>query len=90
MPTRVCFSDVPAVQMKIKDLQVGQSGRITGYATRDRAYRQKLLQMGLTRGTPFRLVRKAPLGDPVEIETRGFHLTLRKAEAEAVDIDPEH
>jgi Fe2+ transport system protein FeoA len=40
--------------------------------------------MGLLVGTPVELVRFAPLGDPVEIKVRGYHLTLRKHEAEQI------
>lgn len=74
--------------MKIRDLTVGQTARVTGYASIDRAYLQKLLQMGLVKGTEFDLVRMAPLGDPVEIQIRGYSLTLRKGEAEAIDVEP--
>lgn len=72
--------------MKIRDMDIGQVGMVTGYAGHDRAYRHKLLRMGLLKGTPFKLLRKAPMGDPVEIEVRGFNLTLRKAEADVLDI----
>jgi Fe2+ transport system protein FeoA len=40
--------------------------------------------MGLLVGTPVTLVRTAPLGDPIEIKIRGYHLTLRKTEAEHI------
>jgi len=46
--------------------------------------RGRLLEMGLLVGTPVELVRFAPLGDPVEIKVRGYHLTLRKHEAEQI------
>jgi ferrous iron transport protein A len=46
--------------------------------------RPRLLEMGLLVGTPVELVRFAPLGDPVEIKVRGYHLTLRKHEAEQI------
>ena len=46
--------------------------------------RARLLEMGLLVGTPVELVRFAPLGDPVEIKVRGYHLTLRKHEAEQI------
>jgi len=46
--------------------------------------RARLLEMGLLVGTPVELVRFAPLGDPVEIKVRGYHLTLRKREAEQI------
>ena len=47
-------------------------------------YRGRLLEMGLIVGTPVELVRFAPLGDPVEIKVRGYHLSLRKHEAEQI------
>jgi ferrous iron transport protein A len=46
--------------------------------------RGRILEMGLLVGTPVELVRFAPLGDPVEIKVRGYHLTLRKQEAEQI------
>jgi len=48
------------------------------------ASRPRLMEMGLLVGTPVELVRFAPLGDPVEIKVRGYHLTLRKQEAEQI------
>ena len=59
----------------------GERVRVTGYEPSSPAYRSKLLAMGLTRGVVVTLCRVAPLGDPVEIEVRGFRLTLRKEEA---------
>jgi ferrous iron transport protein A len=46
--------------------------------------RPRLMEMGLLVGTPVELVRFAPLGDPVEIKVRGYHLTLRRHEAEQI------
>jgi ferrous iron transport protein A len=48
----------------------------------------RLLEMGLLVGTAVELVRFAPLGDPVEIKLRGYHLTLRKHEAEQIWVRP--
>jgi ferrous iron transport protein A len=50
--------------------------------------RARLMEMGLLVGTPVELVRFAPLGDPVEIKIRGYHLTLRKHEAEQILVTP--
>ena len=50
--------------------------------------RGRLLEMGLLVGTPIELVRFAPLGDPIEIKLRGYHLTLRKHEAEQIWVNP--
>lgn len=71
--------------LTLKDLQLHQIGKVMGFAdtqTPDlRAYKKKLLAMGLTPGTEFTVTHIAPLGDPVEIKVRGFRLSLRQAEA---------
>ena len=51
-------------------------------------HRSRLLEMGLLVGTSVELVRFAPLGDPVEIKVRGYHLTLRKHEADLIFVQP--
>lgn len=48
--------------------------------------RGRLLEMGLLPGTPVELVRFAPLGDPVEIRLRNYHLSLRKSEADRIFV----
>jgi Fe2+ transport system protein FeoA len=48
------------------------------------ADRPRLMEMGLLVGTPVELVRFAPMGDPVEIKVRGYHLSLRRHEAERI------
>lgn len=48
------------------------------------AFRPRLMEMGLLIGTPVQLVRFAPLGDPVEIKVRGYHLSLRRHEADNI------
>jgi ferrous iron transport protein A len=73
--------------MKIRDMKIGASAQVVGYDTRDRMYRQKLLQMGLVKRAKFTLVRIAPMGDPAEIRLNGFSLTLRKAEADALNVE---
>lgn len=48
----------------------------------------RLREMGLLPGTPIRLLRVAPLGDPLEIEVRGSRLSLRRAEAAEIVVEP--
>jgi ferrous iron transport protein A len=74
--------------MKLRDLATGQRAVITGYEAADAAYRGRLLAMGLTKGAGLTLVRVAPLGDPVKVEVRGYALSLRKAEADALNVEP--
>ena len=71
----------------LRDLAVGQHGRVVGFQQAAQAYKRKLLAMGLTPGTEFTVVRYAPLGDPIEILVRGFHLSLRQDEAGALQVE---
>lgn len=73
--------------MQFRDLQVGDSARVAGYEASGSAYRRKLLSLGLTPGTELRITRMAPMGDPVEIAVRGFAMSLRKAEADALMLE---
>jgi ferrous iron transport protein A len=70
----------------LNDLRVGERGTICGYDPNARPLRARLLAMGLTRGTDVTVVRAAPAGDPIELHTRGYSLTVRKAEAAALHI----
>lgn len=69
------------------DMKAGDCGRVLGFYPGDRAYRQKLLAMGLTPNAYFTVVRSAPLGDPIQIQVRESYLCLRKAEAEILKIE---
>lgn len=71
----------------LREMTVGEAGRVLGFGEGSAAYRRKLLAMGLTRGATFKISRIAPLGDPVEIVLRGFSLSLRRAEADVVLVE---
>jgi ferrous iron transport protein A len=73
--------------MGLKNLVIGDLAKIVGFEPTGKAYRKKLLAMGLTPGTEFSVTRFAPMGDPVEIKLRGFALTLRKDEASVLQIE---
>lgn len=66
-------------------LAAGQAGVVANIAL-PAEWRARLLEMGLTPGTPVQVVRYAPLGDPVEIKLRGSHLSLRRHEAEQIHV----
>lgn len=72
--------------MTLNDMEPDQCVEIVGYNKGNAAYRAKLLALGLTRGVRLRLVNVAPLGDPVNLEVRGFHLSLRRAEAAVLKV----
>ena len=70
----------------LAELQPGERGtvaRIGGDADAAR----RLMDMGVIRGTSLEVVRKAPLGDPIEVRLRGFMLTMRRSEAEHITVE---
>ena len=74
---------------RVRDLHIGETARIVGYRGGFSPYRTRLLTMGLTRGASIRLLKVAPMGDPVELEVRGFSLSLRKREADVLILESE-
>ncbi len=73
--------------MKLSELAVGASAVVREFPKAGTAF-IRLREMGLLAGTRVTLIRTAPLGDPIEIKVRGYHLTLRKSEAEHVVVEP--
>lgn len=68
------------------NLEPGDIVKVTKLNPGPGHYRMKLLSLGLIPGTIFQVIRIAPLGDPIEIRLRGFALTLRKQEAQLIEI----
>ena len=68
------------------DLHTGEKAQVSAFREAGSAYRRKLLAMGLTPGTCFTVCRVAPLGDPIQLQVRGFQLSLRRHEAAAVEV----
>jgi ferrous iron transport protein A len=67
------------------ELSVGESGRVARVTGNDEVSR-RLLEMGITPGIQLRCLGAAPLGDPLEFELRGYRLSLRKREAEQIEL----
>ena len=70
----------------LAELAPGDGGRVTRVAG-DADAARRLMDLGLIRGTTVQVVRRAPLGDPLEVKLRGFMLTLRRAEAEHIEVE---
>jgi len=73
------------MEIRLSELEPGEKG-IISRVVGDRDIRRRLLDMGLTKGTEIVVVRKAPLGDPIELLLKGYNLSLRKRECENVYI----
>ena len=69
----------------LSQLAVGQQGKIYDYVEESDAC-ARLEEMGVTPGEKVEVVRFAPLGDPIEIKVRGYHLSLRKEEADLIKV----
>ena len=73
---------------KLSEFKVGETGLIKKVEGEGRI-RRRLFDMGVTPGATCYLRKKAPLGDPIEINLRGYELTLRKDEAQYVFVEVE-
>jgi len=69
-------------------LEPGQRGKVLRLSGQPQI-RRRLMDMGLTPGAEIEVERLAPLGDPIEIEVRGYHLSLRKREAAGIAVEPQ-
>lgn len=70
----------------LSSLVPGERGRIVGLDLPE-TQKQRVLEMGLTAGAEIEVVRFAPMGDPMDIRVRGYHLSLRRHEAESIRIE---
>ena len=74
--------------MTLNDLKVGQSGVITAVGG-EGALRLRLLDMGLIPKTRVRVQKVAPMGDPIQIQIRGYDLTIRGEDAQRIELQEE-
>ena len=72
--------------VKLTEMAPGQKGTVDAFLGEDRN-RYRLMEMGLLPGTVVKFIRRAPLGDPLEVEIRGFHLSLRAEEAACIGVN---
>lgn len=70
----------------LKEIKVGQSAIIKKIHD-DGALKRRIMDMGITKGVEVNIRKVAPLGDPVEITVRGYELSIRKADAELIEVE---
>ena len=71
--------------MTLRDVSVGQTVKVTRL-NGDGPVKRRIIDMGITKGVEVYVRKVAPLGDPVEITVRGYELSLRKADAEMIEV----
>lgn len=70
----------------LKEIKVGQSA-IVRKIHGDGALKRRIMDMGITKGVEVYVRKVAPLGDPMEITVRGYELSIRKADAELIEVE---
>ncbi len=73
--------------MKLSELKVGESGLIVALNELSLDIRKKLMVMGLLPNTQVTLIRRAPMGDPLQIQVRGVSIAVRESIASAVEVE---
>lgn len=71
--------------MTLRDVFVGQTVKVTRL-NGDGPVKRRIMDMGITKGVEVYVRKVAPLGDPVEVTVRGYELSLRKADAEMIEV----
>lgn len=70
----------------LKDVKVGQSAKVLKLHG-EGAVKRRIMDMGITKGIEVKVRKVAPLGDPLELTVRGYELSLRKADAEKIEVE---
>ncbi|MBO7163739.1 MAG: ferrous iron transport protein A [Spirochaetaceae bacterium] len=72
--------------MTLRDLKPGETAKVVTINA-EGAFKRRIMDMGITTGVSIKLVKVAPLGDPVEVTVRGYQLSLRKEEAASLEME---
>jgi len=73
------------METTLKEMRIGNSGVVIGIGSKG-PMKRRLMEMGVTPGATIKVVKVAPLGDPIEVTLRGYELSLRKNEAEQIKV----
>ena len=70
----------------LKDVKIGKTARVVKLHG-EGAVRRRIMDMGVTKGVEIYVRKVAPLGDPMELNVRGYELSLRKADADIIEVE---
>ena len=71
--------------MTLTNLPIGESAKVIA-VTENNQITRRLMEMGIVPGVSVKMIKSAPFGDPLEIRVRGYHLAMRKSEADQIEI----
>lgn len=72
--------------MNLKEVKIGGTAKVKKL-TGEGAVKRRIMDMGITKGAEVTVRKVAPLGDPIEITVRGYELSIRKADAEMIEVE---
>lgn len=70
----------------LRDVPIGQTARVAKL-TGEGALKRRIMDMGITKGVDVYVRKVAPLGDPLEVTVRGYELSVRKSDAESIEVE---
>lgn len=70
----------------LKDAKIGETVKVVKLGG-DGAVKRRIMDMGITKGAEIFIRKVAPLGDPIEVKVRGYELSLRKADAQYIEVE---
>ncbi|MBQ7335861.1 MAG: ferrous iron transport protein A [Clostridia bacterium] len=70
----------------LRDIKIGESAKVVKLHG-EGAIKRRIMDMGITKGVEVYVRKVAPLGDPVEVTVRGYELSIRKADAETIEVE---
>lgn len=73
--------------MKLSNLRINKKAKVVSVNILNQSVKRHILEMGLVKGTIIKVCKVAPMGDPIIINLRGYELTIRKEEAEFVEVE---
>ena len=73
--------------MNLASLKVGEKAKVLKLNITNKEIKRHLLDMGITRGVEIKIKKIAPMGDPIDIELRGYELCIRKADLSQIDVE---
>jgi len=86
-PSIICYGLQKEVAVKtLSQVKVGETARVVKLHG-EGALKRRIMDMGITKGVELYVRKVAPLGDPMEIAVRGYELSLRRADAEMVEVE---
>ena len=75
------------MKVRLSELKPGDVGVIVGLSGKDSLLKRRLTEMGMSKGERVKVIRNAPLKDPIEFEVKGYHLSLKRDEAKIVIVE---